>query len=233
MFIAEIGINHNGNLELAKELILMAKRSGADVVKFQKRNVDENILEQDRGTLRKTLDGYIPYEDYKNMLEFDAFQYAEINRFCKDIGIQWTASVWDIPSVEFLSNFDVPFIKIPSARLNELDLLHAINKTNMPVILSIGMSSYHEVAKAIDTLKNIIVVMHCKSVYPPNDEDLNLNVIPHLKLKYPEYKIGYSSHDTSIYPSICASSLGAEVFEAHITLNKNMYGSDQKCSFEE
>lgn len=233
MFIAEIGINHNGNLNLAKEMILMAKRSGADVVKFQKRNVEENILLKDRGTFRKTLDGIKSYEEYKYGLEFDYDDYLSIDKFCKDINIQWTVSVWDIPSVKFISSFDIPFIKVPSARINELDLLEEINKTNKPVILSTGMSTEIEVDNAIKILKNLDSIMYCKSIYPPKDEDLNLNSILYLKKKYPNIKIGYSGHDSSIYPLICANILGAELFEVHITLNKNMYGSDQKCSFEE
>lgn len=233
MFIAEIGINHSGNLDIAKELILMAKRSGADVVKFQKRNVVENILPKDIGTTRKTLNGEIPYLEYKNNLEFDYNQYCEIDRFCKENHILWTASVWDIPSVEFMARFDIPFIKIPSARINETDLIEAINNTKIPSLISIGMSSEQEVMKAIDNIDNIYGIMHCKSIYPPKDEDLNLNVIKYLKSLYPHDKIGYSSHDTSIYPMLCASAFGAEIFETHVTLNKNMFGSDQKCSFEE
>lgn len=233
MFIAEIGINHNGNLDLAKEMILMAKRAGADAVKFQKRNVEENITDANRNLKRKTLKGEQSYTEYKYDLEFDYKDYAEVDRFCEEVGIKWTASVWDIPSVDFIKKFDIPFIKIPSARINELDLIEEINKTNIPVILSIGMSDEEEAAAAIDKVKNLQAIMYCKGAYPPPDEDLNLNTIIYLKEKYPNIKIGYSSHDSSIYPVVFSSILGAELYEVHVTLNRKMYGSDQKCSFEE
>lgn len=233
MFIAEIGINHNGNMDIAKEMILMAKRSGADVVKFQKRNVEENILPQYVDTYRETLAGKIPYIEYKNNLEFNYEQYCEIDKFCNDNKILWTASVWDIDSANFISRFNVPFIKVPSARLNEIDLLEHLNTKNIPIIISIGMSSKEEVDNAVSTLDNIFGIMYCKSVYPPKEKDLNLSVISNLIEIYPNHKIGYSSHDLSILPTLCASALGAEIFEAHISLNKNMVGSDQKCSFEE
>ena len=153
--------------------------------------------------------------------------------FCKEIDIKWTVSVWDIPSIKFISHFDVPFIKVPSARINEIEYLKALNDTKKPIVISIGMSTNEEVIQALDILDNVETIMYCKSIYPPSDSDLNLKTIIYLKEKYPKIKIGYSSHDTSIYPILCASVLGAEIFEAHITLNKNMYGSDQKCSFEE
>lgn len=233
MFVAEIGINHNGNLDIAKELILVAKRCGVNIVKFQKRNIDENILPKDKNTTRQTLSGIKSYEQYKKDLEFNYNDYLEIDKFCNEIGIKWTASVWDISSVEFITQFDVPFIKIPSARINELELLKAVNATKKPVIISTGMSSEYEIDLAVKTLENLQAIMYCKSIYPPADEDLNLNGIQLLQEKYPNIQIGYSSHDASIYPIICASALGAELFELHITLNRNMYGSDQKCSFEE
>lgn len=233
MFIAEIGINHNGSLDIAKELILMAKRAGADVVKFQKRDVEENITNSNKNNIRETTSGKMTYREYKYMLEFDLDDYIEIDRFCKEHGILWTASVWDIPSVDFIKQFDVPFIKIPSARINEVDLLEHINKTNIPAILSTGMSSESEVDLAINTLDNIHSVLYCKSAYPPKDEELNLANISYLKDKYKDIEIGYSSHDNTIYPMLCASNLGVDIFEAHITLSKKMYGTDQSCSFEE
>lgn len=234
MFIAEIGINHNGNIDIAKELILMAKRSGADVVKFQKRNIEENILPQYINTYRKTLNGIVPYIEYKTELEFNYEQYCEIDKFCKENNILWTASIWDINSIDFISQFNIPFIKVPSARLNETSLLKYLSTKDIPVIISIGMSTEEEVRNAISILKdNVCGIMYCKSIYPPKESDLNLSVISNLVKIYPNYKIGYSSHDLSFLPIICASALGAEIFEIHITLNKNMIGSDQKCSFEE
>lgn len=233
MFIAEIGINHNGDLTIAKELILMAKRAGADVVKFQKREVSENITEGNQNNIRHTLSGTMTYREYKNMLEFTKEDYIEIDRFCKEHDILWTASVWDKPSVDFIQQFNVPFIKIPSARINEIDLLEHINKTGIPAVLSVGMSDEKEVDLAIETLQNIHSVLYCKSAYPPKDSELNLSNITYLKNKYPNITIGYSSHDETIYPILCASSLGATVFELHITLSKNMHGTDQSCSFEE
>lgn len=233
MIIAEAGINHNGNLEIAKELVLMAKRSGADIVKFQKRNVEENINPDDWGAKRKTLSGEVPYEAYKYGLELDFTDYAAIDRLCSEVGIRWTASVWDVPSVNFISRFNVPFLKIPSARINEVELLKAVNKTGLPVVMSVGMSGMDEIDCAVGTLEGLSTILYCKSIYPSNNELLNLNCISSLKVRYPWLKIGYSSHDLSPIPSIAAAALGAEVFEFHITLNKKMFGSDQGISWEE
>ena len=233
MIIAEIGINHNGNVELAKELILMAKRCGADMVKFQKRSVEENIGSRDRGTIRNTPFGKVPYEAYKHGLELGFTDYSTIDRICADIGILWTASAWDIPSVNFISKFNVPFIKIPSARVNEIEFLRAVNDTGLPVIMSIGMSDLSEIDQAVEVLEGLETIMYCKSIYPSSPELLNLKGITTLKHRYPWLKIGYSSHDLTMIPAIAATALGAEVFEFHITLNRNMFGSDQNISWQE
>ena len=233
MIIAEVGINHNGDLDLAKELILMAKRCGADVVKFQKRNVEENIRPRDRGTKRNTPSGEVPYEIYKYGLELELADYAAIDTLCSNIGISWTASVWDVSSVNFISKFDIPFIKIPSARINEIELLQAVNNTGLPAVMSVGMSEAAEIDQAVKVLKSLDTIMYCKSVYPSPHELLNLNCITTLKNKYPWLKIGYSSHDLTEIPAIAAAALGAEVFEFHITLNRKLFGSDQIISWEE
>lgn len=234
MIIAEIGINHNGDINIAKQLISMAKRSGADVVKFQKRTPDICVPEIQKNIIKETVFGKMRYIDYKHKIEFGKKEYDEIDKYCKDIGIKWTASVWDIESLNFICEYKIPFIKIPSAMLNNLKLLEEAENKKIPIVMSIGMGSQDELELAIAKVKNNLnAILYCKTIYPPKNEDLNLSVISRLKKEYPLIKIGYSSHDVDIYPILCASALGAEIFEMHITLNKNMKGTDHVSSFEE
>lgn len=235
MFIAEIGINHQGDINIAKQLINAAKEAGADVVKFQKRNPDICIPEEQKYIMKNSIFGEMQYIEYKKRLEFDQSSFDEIDRYCKEIGIQWTASIWDIDSLHFLSQYkDIPFIKIPSALLTDIDLLVEINKYKKPVILSNGMSYEKDVEAALQILKDCEVsILCCNSSYPVYDySDLDLQLISIYKQKYKNCIIGYSGHELGYLPSIVAYSMGAEIIERHITLDKNMIGSDHKASLD-
>ena len=234
MFIAEIGINHNGDIELAKKLIKMAKNSGADVVKFQKRDVDTCVPPDMRDILKRTPWGEMTYIVYKKRLEFSKNEYNIIDEFCSQTGIKWTASVWDIQSLKFISSYNVPFIKIPSACITDAMLLQKVKKVRKPVIISTGMSTLKEINKSVKILSKCdLTILHCNSSYPAEDNELDLNVIKTLKRMYPKHKIGYSGHERNIYACIIAKTLGAEVIERHITLDKNMWGTDQAASLNE
>lgn len=233
MFIAEIGINHNGDLEVAKKLIDVAVESGADVVKFQKRNVDLCVPKEMATSMRKTPWGEMSYRDYKYRLEFGEREYDYINTYCNSVGIKWTASVWDCDSLGFILNYNVPFIKIPSACITDTELLSKINKHGKKVILSTGMSTYQEISAAINQLSNCNVsLLVCNSSYPSKDSELDLKAIELLMESFPNCTIGYSGHENGIIPTIIAASLGAKIIERHITLNKKMWGTDQGSSLE-
>lgn len=234
MFIAEIGINHQGDYEIAKQLIDAAKRAGADVVKFQKRNPDVCIPEKLKNTTKDSIFGVMNYLEYKKRIEFDKSVYDKIDKYCKEINMPWTASIWDKDSLEFIMQYDVPFIKIPSALLTDIDLLKEVNKYKKPVIISNGMSYETDVMAAVDILKDCpLSILCCNSTYPTtNYEEMELSLIPIYKQRYPFAKIGYSGHELGILPSIVAYSMGAEIIERHITLDKNMKGADHKASLE-
>lgn len=230
--IGEIGINHNGDIGLAKELILKSKQVGIDVVKFQKRNPDICVPQSQKNIIRSTPWGEMTYLDYKKKIEFEKNEYNEIDKYCSQIGIKWTASVWDIDSYNFIKQYDVPFIKIASACITNIKLLNEIAKDKIPVIISIGMSTIEEIDIAYNILKdNLLAILHCNSSYPAKENELDLNVIPELLKKY-KTQIGYSGHELGIMPSIIAYTMGANIIERHITLDKNMWGTDQKCSLE-
>jgi N-acetylneuraminate synthase len=228
MFIAEIGINHDGDIYKALELIKIAKDAGADVVKFQKRNVEKCVPKEKWNDRKITKWGEMSYIDYKYMIEFGKAEYDIIDKYCKELNIPWTASVWDIDSYEFISQYEVPFIKIASPTITNLDLLTRIQ---LPVVFSTGMSTETEIEKAYNSIKECMAIMHCVSIYPPKDEELNLNKIKTLKRKY-ECEIGYSSHYEDVEDVVVAKVLGATIFEKHITLNKDDMGSDHKFSLE-
>jgi len=239
MFIAEIGINHNGDIKIAKKLIDMAKRAKVDVVKFQKRDIDICIPNGIGDKLRQTPWGEMSYKEYKLKIEFSKKEYDFIDKYCKKINMKWTASVWDIPSLEFICTYDIPFIKIPSACITDCALLNEARKKGKPIIISTGMSTGEEVRNAVNILsKSNLTILHCNSSYPANDNELDLRVINTLKKMFPSelhplIKIGYSGHEQGIMPSIIAKALGAEVIERHITLDKDMWGTDQKASLVE
>jgi N-acetylneuraminate synthase len=237
MIIAEIGINHNGELKNAKKLIDMAFLAGCDIVKFQKRNPDICVPESYKNRIKNTPWGDMSYLEYKHKIEFGKEEYDEIDKYCKSKPIDWTASVWDLESLNFLTQYDIPFIKIPSAKITDIDLLNETRETGIPVVMSLGMSTLAE----IDTAVNIITVkldgnftdltlLWCNSSYPSTDNELDLNVIPKLKNLYPWARIGYSGHEEGISACLIAKVLGAEVFEKHITLSRSMWGTDQAAS---
>ena len=231
-FIAEIGINHNGDIDVAKKLIDAAKHGGADAVKFQKRTPELCVPEHQRNQMRDTPWGYITYLDYRYKVEFGQAEYAEIDRYCKQVGIDWLASSWDIPSLHFIDDFNPPCHKVASALLTDHELLRALKETGKPIILSTGMSTIDEIEEAVKiTGLDNLVICHTTSSYPCPPEELNLNMIRTLKEKYP-CPIGYSGHEVGLVPSAVAVALGACLVERHITLDRAMWGSDQSASVE-
>jgi N-acetylneuraminate synthase len=230
--VAEIGINHNGDIEIAKKLILVAKDAGVNAVKFQKRTPELCVPPEQRMVMRETPWGYISYMDYRNKVEFNFEQYREINDFCKKQGIIWFASVWDEPSVDFMESFDVPCYKISSALLTNDSLLQYARTKGRPIILSTGMSSLEEIDHAVNILgKKDLILLHTCSVYPAYYTELNLRVIPMFQERY-KMPIGYSGHETGLPSTVAAVALGACLVERHITLDRAMWGSDQAASLE-
>ena len=231
--IAEIGINHNGNIDIAKKLIDVAKKAGCDAVKFQKRNPDVCVPEKQKSIMRETPWGYISYLDYKYKVEFEKEEYDIIDEYCKKNEIHWFASPWDVDSVNFLSQYDIPALKVPSASLNDKELLLAMAKTNIPIIISTGMSTQNEVDDAVSILKDSqLAVLHCVSSYPTPTNELNLNVIKTFQSKYPNLIIGYSGHETGLSTTYAAVAMGAKIIERHITLDRSMWGTDHSASIE-
>jgi len=230
--IAEIGINHNGNLKITKEMIQAARKSGADAVKFQKRTPDLCVPPDQKAKMRETPWGYISYLDYREKVEFGEKDYAEIDRFCKELGIDWFASAWDIPSVDFLEKFEPAAFKVPSAALTDLELLKHMRGTGRPVIASTGMSTMEQIRAAVKTIgKENLLITHCTSAYPCPPEELNLRMIPKLKAEF-DVPVGYSGHEVGLIPSVVAVGMGAVLVERHFTLDRAMWGSDQAASVE-
>ncbi len=231
-FIAEIGINHNGDIGITKKLIDASFATSWDCVKFQKRNPDVCVPDHQKDVMRDTPWGRMTYLEYKHKVEFGKEEYDYINDYCKEKPIDWTVSVWDIDSVNFISDYDVPFIKIPSAMLTNDELIEATIGTKKQIILSTGMSTIEEIDHAVDVLgKNNFTLLHCNSTYPAPEEDLNLNNIKMMQDKY-SVPIGYSGHEQDLEACMVAVTLGANIIERHITLDHNMWGTDQKSSLE-
>lgn len=229
--VAEIGINHNGDLRLAKALIDASKEAGADAVKFQKRTVEVVYTPEELARPRENPFGFTN-GDLKRGLEFDEKEYAEIDRYCKEKGILWFASCWDEGSVDFIESFDVPCYKIASASLTNHALLRYHRRKGKPVILSTGMSTMEEICQAVDVLgPEDLVLLHCTSTYPSTPEELNLRMIQTLKEKF-DCPVGYSGHEVGLATTLSAATLGACVIERHITLDRSMWGSDQAASVE-
>ncbi|WP_312647694.1 N-acetylneuraminate synthase family protein [Aminipila sp.] len=230
--IAEIGINHNGDINIAKKLIKEAKEAGCDAVKFQKRTVDVVYTKDELEKLRENPFG--PTNgDLKRGLEFSKENYAEIDKYCKELDITWFASPWDEASVDFLEEFDAPCYKIASASLTDDGLLKHIKSKNKPIIMSVGMSSEAEVEHAVNVLgQENLILLHTVSTYPAKNENVNLKAIKTLEVKYPNIPIGYSGHEARETISLAAVAMGACIIERHFTLDKNMWGSDQKASIE-
>lgn len=230
--IAEIGINHNGSLEFAKQMIFAAHQAGVDAVKFQKRTPELCVPEHQRSQMRDTPWGYISYLDYRYKVEFGQEDYQEIDRYCKELGIAWLASSWDIPSVEFMEQFNPPAHKIPSALLTDHALLRAYRATGRPLILSTGMSTLEEIKESVALLgEENLILCHTTSSYPCPPDELNLRMVQTLRGMF-NCPVGYSGHEVGLVPSAVAVALGACLVERHITLDRAMWGSDQSASVE-
>lgn len=232
--IAEIGINHNGSLETAKKLIDVAAVAGCDAVKFQKRNPDVCVPEHQKNVMRETPWGTMTYLEYKYKVEFGKDEYDEIDRYCKEREIEWSASPWDMDSLEFLEQYDLPFIKMPSAMMTNEQLMRACAKTGKKVIFSAGMSTLQETDLAVEWMREEgadFALLHCNSAYPAPLEDLNLSCIQTLKDRY-NCEVGYSGHEFRLGTTVASVYLGATILERHITLDRSMWGSDHLASVE-
>ena len=231
--IAEIGINHNGSLEIAKKLIDGAVLAGCDAVKFQKRTPELCVPKEQQDVMRDTPWGRMTYLEYRYMVEFGGKEYAEIDRHCTERGIIWFASCWDEESVDFIEKFNPVCYKVSSASLTNNELLQKKRQTGKPLIISTGMSTENEIHTAVSVLghENILIA-HSTSTYPCPAEELNLRMIQTLKQKFPECPIGYSGHETGLAPTWAAVAMGATFVERHITLDRAMWGSDQAASVE-
>lgn len=230
-FIAEIGINHNGSIKNAEKLIKECKKAGADAVKFQKRTI-EKVYSSDE--LMKPRDSVFGKTngDLKRGLEFSKTDYQKIDKICKDLDIIWFASCWDIESVDFMEDMNVPCYKIASASLTDKDLLNYTKNTNKPIILSTGMSTEDEIEKATRIIgEDKLIILHCTSSYPCAIDELNLSYIHKLKEKY-KCPIGYSGHEVGLSTTLAAVAMGAKVVERHVTLDRSLWGSDQSASIE-
>ena len=237
--IGEIGINHQGDLSIAKRLIDIAAAAGCDAVKFQKPNPDVAVPEAQKNKPRRWQGVDMTYLEYKYKVEFGKEEYDEIDRYCKERNIAWSASPWDKDSVIFLEQYTLPWVKLPSAMLTNDDLLVMCVARFPKVILSTGMSTEKEVDHAVKVLRDAkktfnkiepIGLLHCKSSYPAPIDELNLSVIKTLADRYPDFEIGYSGHEILLGTSVAAVYLGASIIERHITLDRNMEGSDHSCS---
>lgn len=229
--IAEIGINHNGSVDLAKQMIDIAVTTGCDAVKFQKRTVDIVYTPQELAKERKSVFGNTN-GDLKRGLEFGYDEYAEIDNYCKKKNIMWFASCWDEKSVDFMEQFDTPCYKIASASLTDDNLLKYTRSKGRPVLISTGMSTMDEIRHAVSVLgEDDLVIFHCTSTYPSNADETNLRVIETFKKEF-NCPIGYSGHERGITPSILAVALGANAVERHITVDRTNWGSDQAASLE-
>ncbi len=231
--IAEIGINHNGSLELARKLIDGAILAGCDAVKFQKRTPEKCVPRDQWYVERDTPWGRMSYIDYRHKVELGQREYEAIDRHCKERGILWFASCWDEDAIEFMRQFDPPCYKIASASVTDVDLLLEFRSTGKPLILSTGMSTMEEIDRAVRALgTDKLLIAHATSTYPCPPDQLNLRVISTLKQRYPQCPIGYSGHEVGLSPTWAAVTLGATFIERHITLDRAMWGSDQAASVE-
>jgi sialic acid synthase SpsE len=230
--IAEIGINHNGDIAIAKQLMDVAVETGCDAVKFQKRTPEICVPEEQKSIPRETPWGTMTYFEYKKRIEFEQPEFEQIDAYAKKIGIDWFASPWDVPSVDFLESFNVPCQKIASACLTDSELLTAINKTKTTTILSTGMSSIEEIDKAVSLLNNVpLAIAQATSTYPAEASELNLRALQTFAEKY-KMPVGYSGHERGLQVTIAAVALGATFIERHITLDRSMWGTDHSASLE-
>jgi len=231
--IAEIGINHNGDLGITKDLIKVAKEAGCDAVKFQKRTLEKVYTSEELNKQRESPWGTTNRQQ-KEGLEFGQQEYEQIDSYCKEQGIEWFASAWDVESQNFLKQFDLKYNKIASAMMVDLDLLRIVAAEGRHTFISTGMSTLEEIDSAVEIFKKSgcpFEVMHCVSTYPMEDTDANLNCISTLRDRY-SCDVGYSGHEVGLAVSYAAAALGISSLERHITLDRAMYGSDQSASIE-
>ena len=230
--VAEIGINHSGDLETARRLIDAAVHAGVDAVKLQKRTPELCVPPDQQTQMRDTPWGYITYLEYRHHVEFGREAYAAIDVHCREKEVDWFVSVWDEPSVDFMETFDPPCYKIPSASLTDEALLRRLRQTGRPLILSTGMSTMEQIERAVALLdRSNLLLTHATSSYPCEPEELNLRAIETLRRKF-EVPVGYSGHEVGLIPSAVAVALGACLVERHITLDRALWGSDQAASVE-
>lgn len=231
--IAEIGINHNGSVKMAKKLIKGAKSAGCDAVKFQKRTPELCVPKDQWYIERETMWGRMTYIEYRHKIELSKEDYGEIDKYCKKKKIDWFASCWDEESVDFIEMFNPPLYKAASASLTDINLLKKKRETGKPVMISTGMSTWEEIKTAVKELgTDNLLIAHSTSTYPCKLEELNLKVIRTLKQIYPEVPIGYSGHETGLAPTWAAVAMGASFIERHITMDRALWGTDQAASVE-
>jgi N-acetylneuraminate synthase len=231
--IAEIGLNHNGSVELAKQMIDVAADAGAQAVKFQKRTPEISTPEHMKSVMRETPWGTMTYLDYRYRVEFDREQYIEVGDHATLRGLDWFASPWDEPAVAFLEGLNVVAHKVASASVTDIGMLRALAATGKPVILSTGMSTMDQIDAAVHELAaSPLIVLHATSSYPMPSEEANLRMIPTLAERFPTLPIGYSGHERELQISLAAVALGATVVERHLTLDRGMWGSDHSASLE-
>ncbi|MBQ6479902.1 MAG: N-acetylneuraminate synthase family protein [Anaerolineaceae bacterium] len=230
--IAEIGINHNGDIDIAEKMIRAAKKAGVDAVKFQKRTPLLCVPPEERNKMRETPWGYITYLEYREHVEFGQEEYTRIDKLCKSLDIDWFASVWDEESIDFLEQFDPIAYKVPSASLTDTALVDKLNATGRPIILSTGMSTMEEIRKSVSHFDiDRLAITHATSAYPCKPEELNLRMVQTLANEF-DCPVGYSGHETGLVPSAVAVGLGAQIIERHFTLDRAMWGTDQSASVE-
>ena len=230
--VAEIGINHNGSLDFAKMLIDLSKKMGVEYVKFQKRTPEICVPKDQRNIVKDTPFGPMKYFEYKKRIEFGKKEFDEIDAYCKQLDMKWFASAWDDKSVEFLEQYNMPFIKIASACITDFDLMKRIKETNTPVIISTGMSTQKQVSDAVNYLgEQLEYILYAKSTYPTEDKHMNMSTIYSLQKEFGGlYNIGFSNHSMKIIYTVQAYIMGAKMLEFHITLDRAMKGTDHKAS---
>lgn len=230
--IAEIGINHNGDINIAKKLIDVATEAGCQAVKFQKRTPAICVPEEQKSQIRETPWGMMTYLEYKERTEFGQVEYEEIDRYCKTKGIDWFASPWDVPSLDFLLEFDPVCIKVASASLTDDDLITRLDRSKTPTILSTGMSTMDEIRHAVGLFTTApLALAHATSTYPCPPSELNLRMMSTLEREF-DVPVGYSGHETGLATTLAAVAMGATFIERHITLDRSMWGTDHAASVE-
>ena len=231
--VAEIGINHNGDLNIAKRMIQAAQYAHVNAVKFQKRTPKICVPPEEQTRMRETPWGYMTYLEYRERVEFGEEEYKEIDQLCKEIGMEWFASVWDEEAIDFLEPFQPIAYKVPSASLTDHSLLEKLLSTGRPIILSTGMSTMEQIQASVNLIGDMdrLIITHATSAYPCNPNELNLRVIPRLIQEF-DCPVGYSGHEVGLIPSVVSVSLGACLVERHFTLDRAMWGTDQAASVE-